>query len=347
MDIGMQLDRDMSADGRWLNYDQLAELRRIDRLSAIKLATRNKWQRRKGNTGQMQVLVPIDWLDRAKSRRDRHRDIDSDKGSDNVAVGDSDSALEALRSGVLEVVKPLQDAIAVLEAQLIEANTRADRAEQVTTAERGRADRAEAGWEGERARADDLRAQINELNAKIVVARAEADQALAEERQRADRLNEQVETLSIEVIRAGAAGQDKELAKAERDAALARADAMRDRIEALQEQLVARPEGIDTTEVIRQAEAMVDSLREAHAGEVSALKTERHRLATQIDGFATRADQAEARTDSLRARVDVLQRERDTARAEAQETAETLRLTEEARKARGRWARLRAAWRGV
>jgi hypothetical protein len=36
---------------------------------------------------------------------------------------------------------------------------------------------------------------------------------------------------------------------------------------------------------------MVDNLREAHAGEVSALKTERHRLATQI-GFATRADQA-------------------------------------------------------
>jgi hypothetical protein len=42
------------------SYDQLADLRRIDRLSAIKLATRNKWQRRRNNTGQMQVLVPTD-----------------------------------------------------------------------------------------------------------------------------------------------------------------------------------------------------------------------------------------------------------------------------------------------
>ena len=108
----------------------------------------------------------------------------------------------------------------------------------------------------------------------------------------------------------------------------------------------ARKAGVDATETTRQAEAMVDNLREAHAGEVSALKTERHRLATQIDGFAARADQAEARTDSLRARVDVLQRERDTARAAAQEAADGLRQAEEERRARGLLARLRAAWRG-
>jgi hypothetical protein len=92
---------------------------------------------------------------------------------------------------------------------------------------------------------------------------------------------------------------------------------------------------------------MVDSLREAHAGEVGALKAERHRLVMQIDGFAIHADQADARTDSLRARVDVLQRERDTARAEAQETAmeRSGRLMPSGGRG-GRWARLRAAWRG-
>ena len=57
-----------------------------------------------------------------------------------------------------------------------------------------RAERAE-----ERARAKALRVQIDELNAEMVVARAEADRALAEERQRAHRLNEQVEALAAEV----------------------------------------------------------------------------------------------------------------------------------------------------
>jgi len=44
----------------------------------------------------------------------------------------------------------------------------------------------------ERARTNALRAQIDELNAELVVARAEADRVVAEERQRVDRLKEQV-----------------------------------------------------------------------------------------------------------------------------------------------------------
>ena len=83
----------------------------------------------------------------------------------------------------------------------------------------------------ERARANALRAQIDEL----VVARAEADRALAEERQRVDRLNEQVETLSAEVVRAekqaeAVAGRAKR-AEAGRDAERARAEALRTSID--------------------------------------------------------------------------------------------------------------------
>jgi chromosome segregation ATPase len=78
----------------------------------------------------------------------------------------------------------------------------------------------------ERARANALRAQIDEL----VVARAEADRALAEERQRADRLNEQVEALSAEVVRAAkqaeAVVDRAERAEAGRDAERARAAAL-------------------------------------------------------------------------------------------------------------------------
>ena len=95
-----------------------------------------------------------------------------------------------------------------------------------------RAERAE-----ERARVNALRAQIDELNAEMVVARAEADRALAEERQRADRLNEQVEALSAEVVRAEkqaeAAVGRAERAEAGRDAERARAEALHTTIDEL------------------------------------------------------------------------------------------------------------------
>ena len=95
-----------------------------------------------------------------------------------------------------------------------------------------RAERAE-----ERARANALRAQIDELNAELAVANAEADRALAEERQRADRLNEQVEALSAEVVRAEKQAEAvvgrAERAEAGRDAERARAEALRTTIDEL------------------------------------------------------------------------------------------------------------------
>jgi chromosome segregation ATPase len=95
-----------------------------------------------------------------------------------------------------------------------------------------RAQRAE-----ERARVAALRAQIDELNAALVVANAEAKRALAKERQRADRLNEQVKALTAEVVRAEkqaeAAVGRAERAEAGRDAERARAEALRTTIEEL------------------------------------------------------------------------------------------------------------------
>jgi len=132
----------------------------------------------------------------------------------------------------------------------------------------------------ERARANALRAQIDELNAELVVVRAEADRALAEERQRVDRLNEQMEALSAEVMRAE-----------------------------------------------KQAEAVVDRAEWAEAGR----------------------DAERARADGLRHRLDDLTTKLTDAQAElaaAQESADALLQAEAERRARGRWARLRAAWRG-
>jgi hypothetical protein len=84
---------------------------------------------------------------KTKAAGSRTRDRTQDKGlTQSVA---------AIRSGVLEVVQPLQDAIAVLEAQLTEANTRATRAESEVSSERVRTDILRDRLEATEARARD------------------------------------------------------------------------------------------------------------------------------------------------------------------------------------------------
>jgi chromosome segregation ATPase len=144
----------------------------------------------------------------------------------------------------------------------------------------------------ERAMVKALRAQIDELNAEMAVASAEAERAVAAERQRADRLNKQVETLSAEVVRAKKQAEAvvgrAERAEADRDAERARADALRTAIAELKagqalmidmhaRELAAAQDRLervrDAAEAIRQAEAarkargLVARLRAALRGE--------------------------------------------------------------------------------
>jgi hypothetical protein len=85
---------------------------------------------------------------------------------------------------------------------------------------------------------------------------------------------------------------------------------------------------------------------------VSMLTDERgraDRAEAAIAGERKRADRAEQRADGLRSRLDELEVNLGAARTEAHkasEAAAALTRNEVARKARGRWARLRAAWRG-
>ena len=135
-----------------------------------------------------------------------------------------------LRTTPASKARPATASAAALEGTLRATTTM--RAALPLKATNARAERAE-----ERARANALRAQIDELNAEMVVARAEADRALAEERQRADRLSERVEALSAEVLRAEkqtkAVVGRAERAEAGRDAERARAEALRTSIDEL------------------------------------------------------------------------------------------------------------------
>ena len=161
---GYNLSANLSAvdnDGAWLSYPELARLRGINLTSAFRLARRHGWRRQKGNDGKLRVLVPaadrtID-LDKSDDRGRR----EPDKGQDN----DLALVVAALRSDTMEVIRPLQDAIAVLEAQLTEANSRTDRADQALA--------------GERARADVLREQLDAAHTALVTAQGEATDAVA------------------------------------------------------------------------------------------------------------------------------------------------------------------------
>ena len=323
---------------RWMTFAELAAIRGISKLSAVALVRRHGWRRQRDNQGHMTALVPPAWADTEPT----NEPIDQAAHQADISLtarslAALEDAVAALREAKDSEIATLHDVIDGLRASIARAEDRAGRAETDRDAERSRAERAEQGRDDERTRADALRAQIDVLNAEMVADRAEADRAMADERQRADRSSERVDTLQAEIRQAEARAEgtdaDRRAAEARVEAERARADALRTTIDELKAtQALAG-------DALRQAQ-------EAHSGEVSALKAERHRLATQIDGFATRADQAEARTDSLRARVDVLQRERDTARAEAQEAAMELRQAEAQQRARGLVARLRAVWRG-
>jgi hypothetical protein len=105
----------------------------------------------------------------------------------------------------------------------------------------------------------------------------------------------------------------------------------------------------DSSQAIVLLEAAFSALREQQEHERAALRE-------QIDRERARADHAEqgrdadrARADELRQRLDDLTAKLTDAQAEltaAQDAAEALRQADDARKARGRLARFRAAWRG-
>ena len=120
-------------------------------------------------------------------------------------------------------------------------------------------------------------------------------------------------------------------------------------------------------------QAALIAVREAHAGEVAALQTRANiaesfaaELRSRLDEQAAAAaelrraleaakadveqveqgrETAEARADELRTRLDELEAQL-RAQQEGVDAAEEFRQAEAARAGEGRWARLRAAWRG-
>jgi hypothetical protein len=172
MDNGTEDAASSGVDGRWLSYAELAEARGVDKPSALKLALRKRWPRRKDNHGTMQVLVPPEWA----------RPWGSSMPDDVLETMPHDADIS-------RAINTLEAAVSTLTSQLEQANRRADKAEQGRDVERSRAERAEQSWdraERERAAADtDRRA-----------ADARADKA----EQANVVLREQIEATKVEVV---------------------------------------------------------------------------------------------------------------------------------------------------
>ena len=133
-----------TADGRWFGYDDLAALRRIDRPSAIKLATRKGWQRRKNNAGLMQVLVPMDWLAWAERRRDRYGDSPSIEGDMSAALSSVREAFDITLKAKDGEISALRGQVDAHVAQLVEVRAAAMRAELQASVALERLTQAEA-----------------------------------------------------------------------------------------------------------------------------------------------------------------------------------------------------------
>ena len=204
---------DTSDDGKWLTYQQLAEVRRISKPSAIRLVMRHRWRRQRDNERVVRVLVPPDMLESDRAPYDASDDATGDELHDtSVATGalavleDALGALreqlnaanaradhaetgraeerrraDDLRERLIAMQEQLADAHAALQAAA-EAGARAGRAEQGRDEERGRADRADAALTAERARADALRDRLDAQAGDLSLVKAAIDRTQAEAR---------------------------------------------------------------------------------------------------------------------------------------------------------------------
>jgi hypothetical protein len=172
---------DASDDGKWLTYQQLAEVRRISKPSAIRLVMRHRWRRQRDNERVVRVLVPPDMLEPDRAPYDASDDASDDTSHDaTLAAG----ALAALETAVLSLTERAQaadrradSAFALAQgtmAQLGEANARADRAEGRVSAIQTGLDVARAEARKALAEAEGLRQAEADRKARGLLARLRA-----------------------------------------------------------------------------------------------------------------------------------------------------------------------------
>ena len=186
---GHHMNDDAGTGGRWMTYDELAAMRGIKRIGAVRLVQRYKWRRQAGNDGRARVLVPHDSLQPVRG---------TDAGTSAPAPVTHTSAGSAAGNDTGTSTTLMAGALAALETAVLSLTERASVAER-------RAD--EAGARAERAEADRdaLRQQLLRVDARSDELRTERDQA----QERADELQAGQELMMDMHARALAEAQDQ------------------------------------------------------------------------------------------------------------------------------------------
>ena len=313
-------DRQTDSDaGRWISYAQLAEIRGISKKAAQRLTLRHRWRRQPANDGGVLVWVPDD---AATQGRQTGRQTDRHDGGSN---GPAAALLEDANRRADEANKRADVAMALADralAQLADAGERAGRLERdlaaaLSAAEQAEAvrDQAEQATTAERARADALR---DRLNAQRVAAETTEAHAAA--------LRERLDAMQAQLTEAHAALQaavetERRAAQAEQEIAgeRTRATGLRAQIEVLNAEIIVARE---------EAER--------------ALSEERVRA----DHLSARVDAVQREVDQANARAEITEQASEVLRQSLGDMAKRVADDTEERRALGRWARLRRAWRG-
>jgi hypothetical protein len=255
--------REVTREGRWLSYDELGRIRGIGRASAVKLAQREKWQRRRGNDQTARVLVPLEWLKPARRQPATFREEFPEGFPEFSRIV---SALETAIAATKERTEADAIAISALREQLEQSSRRADRAEQGRDAERSRADALQDQVQGLLTQFTTLESDGKAANDRAWA----AGEAAGELREQVAKLEQRVEAERTRADRAeaGAASERRDFLDAE-SRTRRELDTIRQRLEQAEQNreaaadLQRRVEAAQTAQAEAEAEAV--ELRQADA----------------------------------------------------------------------------------
>jgi hypothetical protein len=212
--------------GKWVTYDELAAVRGIDRLSAVKLALRQGWRKQRDKYRVARVCIPSEWA----IPRPVEGPGEGGAGADSTLGSRSFEAAERVRQATEARAKQSDEARAVERSMWRERLAR----------EREHAEHAE----GECAR---LLTVVDGLETRLVAAEAranaadsrahaaESDRVAAEARADAERTRADVlgQAVADESARANSLKEQAEVAEAALATERCRTDALRGRIDEL------------------------------------------------------------------------------------------------------------------